>query len=320
MSYIGIQIDYLLWIQHLRDLTGGIFDGLFYFITLFGQILIPILVSALIFWCIDKKSGAFVILNGAFAVMLNQLIKNIACIYRPWILDSRIKPVQSAIFASSGYSFPSGHTSIATSCWGAIALIWKQKKWLMYSMILLILFVAFSRNYLGVHTPQDVIFSLIMGILILIFGYKFFNWIYEGKNRDLWLTIGVIIFGILVIIYSYLRVYPMDYINGKLLVNPYFCKLESFPKCGYLIGTFLGWFLEKRFVNFDEKAGNLKTKIKRYILGVIMLTVLTCITCKYCEICLGHHIGRFVNFFLVGFYMTYIYPFLIKCMQKSQTN
>lgn len=316
MSYMGCQIDFLLWLQHLRTLSGGCFDVFFSSITYFGQILIPLMISALIFWCIDKKSGAFIILNGAFAVMVNQLLKNIACIYRPWVLDSRIKPVQGALYASSGYSFPSGHTSISTSCWGAIAMIWHKNKILLSSMIILIILVAFSRNYLEVHLPQDVIVSLILGVLILFYGYKLLNWVDKGKNRDLWLTVLVCGFGLFVILFSYLRSYPMDYVNGKLLVNPYSCKLESFPKCGYLIGTFLGWFLERRFVNFDEKSGRLKDKIIRYLIGGSIFTVLICFTCHYFSIFLGNHIGRFLNFFIVGLFVTYIYPLFIKKFQK----
>jgi membrane-associated phospholipid phosphatase len=309
---MGVQIDYLLLLQHFRDVTGGHLDAIFSVITYFGQILIPILVSAFIYWCVNKKYGAFIILNGAFAVMFNQLLKNFACIYRPWVLDSRIKPVQSALYASSGYSFPSGHTSIATSCWGAIAKIWSKNKILVVSMTLLILAVAFSRNYLGVHTPQDVIVSLVLGVAILFGADRVLNWVDESKNRDLFLAVAVSVFGIIVILYSYLKSYPMDYVNGKLLVNPYHCKLESFPKCGYLIGVFLGWLLERRFVKFEATLTTIKDKIKRYFMGVIPLIILTCFTCSYCEMFLGHHVGRFVTFFLVGFYMTFIYPLCIK--------
>src|SRR5574344_914302 len=236
MSYMGCQIDLLLWLQHLRTLSGGCFDVFFSSITYFGQILIPLMISALIFWCIDKKSGAFIILNGAFAVMVNQLLKNIACIYRPWVLDSRIKPVQGALYASSGYSFPSGHTSIATSCWGAIAKIWSKNKILVVLMALLILAVAFSRNYLGVHTPQDVIVSMIVGIGLLYLTNKVLKWIENGKNRDLIIFGAMSIFCILLIIYTELKQYPIDYLNGQILVDPVKMRFESYPKAGFALG------------------------------------------------------------------------------------
>lgn len=312
MTYLSIQIDYLLWLQHLRDISGGVFDSTFLFITDFGQTLIPILICAITYWCINKKVGAFAMLTCAFSLMFNQLIKNIACIYRPWILDSRVTPVHEALKTSSGYSFPSGHTTISTSIWGAFAIYYKKNKLLLTNLILIILLVAFSRNYLGVHTPQDVIVALICAVIVLIFAFKAFNWCDKGKNRDIFISIFSILFGLSVLIFVYFKNYPMDYLNGKLLVNPYYCKLEAFPKCGFLVGVFSGWVLERHFVNFDEISASLKVKITRGIIGLIPLSLLSTITYKYCKILFGSHLGYFLNYFAVGIFITLIYPYFIK--------
>lgn len=49
-------------------------------------------------------------------------------------------------------------------------------------MFLLILLVAFSRNYLGVHTPQDVAISFILGIVLLFLSPKIQKGVDDGKT------------------------------------------------------------------------------------------------------------------------------------------
>ena len=111
MSWLGWQIDYLLFLQNFRDLSHHIFDNFFLTITLFGQIFIPMSIICLIYWCINKKTGFYVLSTYLYGFLVNIFLKTTACIYRPWLLDSRVKPLTQAIAGATGYSFPSGHTS-----------------------------------------------------------------------------------------------------------------------------------------------------------------------------------------------------------------
>ncbi len=69
------------------------------------------------------------------------------------------------------YGFPSGHTSVAVTVWGALALMFR-KKWLTYLSIALIVLIPFSRIYLGVHFLADVIGGYVLGGLILWIFYQ----------------------------------------------------------------------------------------------------------------------------------------------------
>lgn len=90
-------MDYLLLLQNFREWSGGIFDSFFTHITMGGEYEFGILFTALIYWIINKNYGIFMIWNLFLGLLTNQFLKVTACIYRPWILDSRIHPVKIAM-------------------------------------------------------------------------------------------------------------------------------------------------------------------------------------------------------------------------------
>jgi len=309
--FLNVQLEYLLFLQSLRGITGHVFDGFFSFITIFGEVLVPVIVMAGIYWCINNKIGMYLFWNSAMAYLSNILIKITACVYRPWMLDSRIHPVPKVLKTADGYSFPSGHTAGSTAVWGGIAIGFWQNKILRYSMILLVLLVAFSRNYLGVHTPQDVLVSLGIGIFFLWFTRKMFIWVEGGKNRDIILTVIITILGVSTILYGCLKSYPMKYVNGHLFINPEEIKLNVISRMGYVLGIFYGWFLDRRFIHFDSKIGTITDKVIRFIVGGSLVCILlTGTKCIFMQ-CMGSKIGCFIQPFILTLFITAIYPFFI---------
>lgn len=167
-----LQIEYLLLLQQLREVTNGVFDTFFLSATWFGEVIIPLGFLAVIYWYFDKKAGIFMLFNFALTLCLNVFLKMTACIKRPWLIDSRVCPIERALPAADGYSFPSGHTAGAMSVWGSAGYLWRKNRLVLGLMVLLVVLVAFSRNYIGVHTPQDVIVSIIIGLFIILFTDK----------------------------------------------------------------------------------------------------------------------------------------------------
>lgn len=315
-QFLALQIEYLLLLQNFREITGGVLDNFFMFITSCGEITIPALLTAGIYWCINSRNGRYIFFSWCVGTIACQFLKTMACIYRPWVLDSRVHPIESAIKMAGGYSFPSGHTQTATSIYGGIAKSFNNKFLRMF-LIVLILLIAFSRNYIGVHTPQDVIVALVLGVAVLFFTDKMMNWVDEGKNRDLAVLLGVIFSAAALLIYQEFKVYPMDYVDGNLLVDPQKMCLSSFPKIGLYFGIFSGWVVERRFIKFDAKIGTIKEKIVRFIVGAIILGFISSQT--------THLIGggenvRFVATlisFSSGFFTLAIYPALIIFVRKK---
>ena len=103
-----MDFSYLLLIQRIREACGGIFDSLMLNITSLANGIITYLLLGAIYWCMDKRAGQLMALNVSIACTLNQFVKNIFRIERPWVRDARIVPVPEALSGAGGYSFPSG--------------------------------------------------------------------------------------------------------------------------------------------------------------------------------------------------------------------
>lgn len=306
-AWLGWQIDYLLFIQCFRDTSCHIFDKFFLFITMFGEVIIPLIIICSIYWAINKKIGQFILWSYLFGFIVNQLAKVTACVYRPWILDCRVRPLADAIPAATGYSFPSGHTAGVMSIWGGLAVSFWKNKWVRYSCIAVIICVMLSRNYLGVHTPQDVIVSFILSCGVLYGTYKLIGWEEKKENRDIKIVGTVLSVTLLAILYINLKSYPIHYLFGKILYDPNPIKIDSILRSGFIVGAFIGWLLEKRYIGFKPECGTNLKKIGRVILGLVIMTgMFKCIHVCDC-ICYG-----FIQYFLMGIFLTCLYPFIIK--------
>ena len=311
--FLKLQLDYLYWLQNIRETTQNFLTPFFLHATKFGEYMIPILTCSTIYWCINKKLGILMILNTAAALMINQLLKNIACIYRPWMLDSRIKPVEAALRYAGGYSFPSGHSSLALSCWGSLGLWYKENKKIVFSAILICLAVAFSRNYLGVHTLQDIIIGLLTAYITLIAFHRLLKWCEQKEHRDLILAIATTVISLFITIYTSLKGYPTDYdANGLILVAPETHKWESLPKLGLMLGSVWGWYIENNFVKFTPETQSLKEKIICGICGIIPLMLITKYTMPLWKDAYGKDFGGLGFMITVSLFITLIYPWIYK--------
>ena len=98
----------------------------------------------------------------------NLLLKNLIARERPCWIDSEISML---IAIPKDYSFPSGHTLSSTI--SAVVLM-RERKYFGIPAIILAILIAFSRMYLFVHFPTDILGGMLLGILI--------GWYISGKN------------------------------------------------------------------------------------------------------------------------------------------
>ena len=315
-SWITPQIDYLLWIQNIRMCCPNIINTCFLSITSLGELLIPTLIICIIYWCINANAGLYLFTLNSIGLLVAHFLKIIACIYRPWVLSDKIKPLESALKMAGGYSFPSGHSAMASTTWGGMAFLLRNKKIFCTLIILIILLIAFSRTYVGVHTPQDVITGILIGLVLVFFVHYFLKWCEEDKNRYLYATVIFSIITFIASVYIINKPYPLDYINGKLLVDPKHAIYLTTLYSGWIMGIFNGVFLCKRFFPFDAKQGSLKNKIIRGVIGVIILLIIFYGINKYIfnEIW-TYHVAFFI-LFVIGLFITAIYPFIFTKINK----
>lgn len=311
-----MDIQYLLLLQNFREATGGFFNGVFLFLTELGWSVLPFLIVAVVYWCLEKKAGELSLLNIGIGGFVNGMVKLTACVYRPWIRSSEVKPIESAMALSTGYSFPSGHMTNATALYGGIAVKEKKNRMLRNSMIILILLVGFSRNYIGVHTPQDVLVSAGIGILLLWITNSVLKWVDAKEGRDLIFVLVLIALSIAGLIYISMKSYPMDYLDGKLIVDPEKMKPDSFGNTGMMLGTAIGWLLERRFVKFSTEVSR-KTAVSRFISGALGVLLLYYCATPFFALFLPSFAAKAVSGGIQSLYLILLHPMVFTAWEKK---
>lgn len=248
-----MDISYLLWLQGIREALPGFVEQFFVIVSAIAASSALVVLPCLLFWCLDKRGGVFLLFSFSLGSLCNQLIKNTVCAYRPWIRSSAIHPAKGALAEATGYSFPSGHTQASCDLIGASGWNYRHK-WsaLNIACWVFVALVAFSRNFLGVHTPQDVIVGLIEGIAFIAAAGALLNWIDGNDGRDGVVLAAAVVLGIAYIAYIALKPYPLDYdAQGALLVDPVEMQVDCFKSAGVFLGAIIGWYLERHLIDFE---------------------------------------------------------------------
>ena len=290
-----MDINILAWIaDHRTDALTAVMSA----ITFMGSEIFLIAVVCILYWCINRKTGDRMLLTLYSGIMVNQYLKVIFCTPRPWVRSDRVKVVPSAIEDATGYSFPSGHTANAVSTFGGISRIEKVKKfgWVFW---LIAVFVGFSRMYLGVHTPQDVIVSLLLGAVLVILMEKLNNALQEKPHLDLPIALVSILLGAGLCVFSYFKPYPDE--NGLKI------SFDTFKLAGASVGIMIGWVLERRFVRFVI-AKEFYKKALRFIGGLLIVLLVMKGLKSPLNALFGEIAGSFARYFLVGIIATYVWP------------
>lgn len=313
-----LQIEYLLLLQQLRDATNGVFDIFFMSATWFGEVIIPLGFLAVIYWYFDKKAGIFILFNFALTLCLNVFLKMTACIKRPWLIDSRVCPIERALPAADGYSFPSGHTAGAMSVWGSAGYLWRKNRLVLGLMVLLVVLVAFSRNYIGVHTPQDVIVSIIIGLFIILFTDKTLKWIDKKPGNDLIFYTIIMIIGLILYLYLHLKCCAQMRTYNPLVdtINPLDMKHGVYGKLAFVYGSFTGWIMEKRFVNFKVLFKKSPKTLFSVILGLLLFYLVMFLADKFFAAIFIKRYASAATAFFIAFYISFIYPFIMKKIRR----
>ena len=315
-------MDYLYILQTIKESAPSFMNYFFYFIS---EILIKaaVVIVAVIYWCLNKNTGIKIIFSYSCALTINQTIKNIFCIPRPWILDSRIKIDDIVKSSATGYSFPSNHTVTAASIFGGISIWQKKHTAIVIISTILTILVAFSRNWFGCHTLKDVIVAILVAGFSLCFTWILFYQIQKNIQTHKNLDIIVFIIGTLISLAILLFVSNKNYplypdSTGKLIDNIYDLKTDCFTACGMTLGALLGWILERRFVNF-EIAGTKKQIIIRSIYGISLFGA-TYLIGSVAFNFMGEHISHLVKYFLLMFIVVFVYPAIFTKVEKIYFN
>ena len=255
-----MDIDLLLWFQKIREALGPIAEQLADGISMLSTIAVFILF--LVYWCMDRKTGRFGLLCFSLGQFMNQTCKAIFCIPRPWIRNEAIHPSEHAIESASGYSFPSGHSQTAMSSYGALIVNGNYGRVIRMILMICILLVGLSRNYLGVHTPQDVLAGFGMGILSIVIVA------YIQKHKEKLCGFRSVIAGICIVAsataYAVLKQYSGSVEQAVLM------KEDAMKAYGFMAGTIVSaYYMQTNSFTTDHLS--IKQRIRRAVIGSVMI-------------------------------------------------
>ena len=250
-----MDIDILLALQQFREGAGGFLADFLNKMTFLGELNSVLVIMAVVYWCVSKEFGSYLLMGWSGNRLVNGVLKVTACAYRPWIRDARIVPYGNAISTATGYSFPSGHTMNAGTVFGGGVVRRDLPRLLRIMLAILLALVGFSRLFLGVHTPQDVLVGIAAGLLVMALTARMMAWLEKHPEKDLLVAgIGVLL-AAGVALYAGLKPYPEHYdAAGKLLVDGAKMANDTFKGVGWCVGFLAGWVLERRFVGFSTDA------------------------------------------------------------------
>jgi len=262
-------------------------DMFFQIVTMTGEEYFYILAAAVIFWCVNKKFGyklGFALLTSAIVnIALKDIINATRPIGVPGVRSLRIE-------TATGASFPSGHTQGATTFW-ASCIIHVKKKWIYLVGILAILLVGYSRLYLGVHYPIDVI----GGILIAIIWTFISNYIFEyaQSTKKTWVLMVIIV--------------PM-------LIGMIFLREKSYYTIvGTVLGFYVGYIIESKYVQYDVR----NTKVKQIIKLVFGIGILITLKGTLKGMLPVNIFSDLLRYFVIGLWITVGAPLIFKRFTRN---
>ena len=291
-SLIPWGTDAILWVQSFRH---PFLDVLFQTATSLGEEEFYLIFLPFIYWCLNKQVGASLAYISLFSPYLNSIIKLTFRLPRP--SDPRIVLLRT----ETSPSFPSNHAQGAVVNWGYL-ILWFRNKIFSIVAVVLVLLIAFSRIYVGVHFPQDVVGGLLIGLLLLVA----YNWLVgtiEKQRFDLPLPIKLTLS--VVVPLALLFAHPFD-VDGT-----YPAEIAA-TIMGTILGMSIGFILEREHVRFKVD-GLWWRRGLRFILGMVLVVIFYLGLKVVSPEEVSHSVAialRMVRYSLVGFSMAFLAPWL----------
>ncbi len=169
----------------IQNMRNGFFDTIMPVITFMGSGGAVWILIAIIMICFKKSRKYGIIIGAALLIgfiFSTNILKELVGRERPFNTEGALLTAQNLLIGipSGRYSFPSGHTISSFS--SAAAVFMYNKRYGIGAYILAVL-ISFSRLYLYVHFPSDVIAGAVLGILITVLSRFIVNKIWEKINE-----------------------------------------------------------------------------------------------------------------------------------------
>lgn len=295
----------------LEKIRTPFWNGVMSAVTQLGGEVIFIVAAVVVFWCVSKWEGYYLMTIAFCGTVLNQFLKLICRVPRPWVRDPNFTIVESARAEATGYSFPSGHTQNAIGLFGGMAR-WGGRRWVRLGLTALALVIAFSRMYLGVHTPADVGVSLVLAAA-LVLGLYPLMWRAQEKPRYMGYVLAAMLVvsgAFVVFVEAYGFSADTDAENLASGIG------NAWKMLGAVAGMTLAWLLDRRYIHFETQAVWWVQVIKVAVGMALLLAIKSGLKAPLLAL-LGHEgLAGGVRYFLLVLVAGAVWPLVFRPMSK----
>ena len=253
------------FLRLLESLRTPALDALMAAVTQLGDETVFMVLAITVFWCVSKRQGYYVFAVGLGGTVVNQWLKLIFRIPRPWVLDPEFTIVESARSAAAGYSFPSGHTQNIVGTLGTIAVSNRQK-WLRIVCGVFIVLVPLSRMYLGVHTPLDVGVSFALAAVLVIALWPCFRDEERFRKNGRAVLCALLVLSVCYAVWVNVTAFPADVDADNLASG----MKNGWTLLGCALGLGVSYYVDGKKLHFDTKAP-LPGQVCKLVLGLALL-------------------------------------------------
>jgi len=288
------------FLRLLENIRSPFLDTVIGLITKVGEETIGIIILCAIFWCISKRVAYAIGITYFLSGLTVQGAKICFRIERPWVADPTLNPVPSALEHATGYSFPSGHTQSAAALFGSLGAQVRHRA-AKTAFFVLVFLVAFSRLYLGVHTPLDVTVSLLISFLLIFLVVKLWKGDTVNKKRELVIALFMVLYAAAVIIIA-------AALFSKGTIDEGYVS-DCLKAAGAAVGFAAGMYIERVYIDFSVKTKNLLWQAIKYIAGIAGVLAIK----EGLKLIIGTGlVVDTIRYFLMLFWVTVFFPLIIK--------
>ena len=295
----------------LEKIRTPFWNGVMSAVTQLGGEVIFIMAAVVVFWCVSKWEGYYLMTVAFCGTVLNQFLKLICRVPRPWVRDPNFTIVESARAEATGYSFPSGHTQNAIGLFGGMAR-WGGRRWVRIGLTALALVIAFSRMYLGVHTPADVGVSLVLAAALVLGLYPLMRRAQEKPRYMGYVLAAMLVVSGAFVVFVETCGFPADTDAENLASG----IGNAWKMLGAVAGMTLAWLLDRRYIHFETQAVWWVQVIKVAVGMALLLAIKSGLKAPLLAL-LGHEgLAGGVRYFLLVLVAGAVWPLVFRPMSK----
>lgn len=295
-------------LQFFESVRSPLLDNIMLFITRFGEELILLPMICVLYWCFNKRQAIYLTFTLILGLIANHVLKITFMVMRPWVRWPQLTTVERAAESATGYSLPSGHTTSAVSAYAGVAAWYGNKRWVWVAALTMIFLTGLSRVYLGVHTATDVLSAFLVGSLVVLIADQIRKWISARPENERMFIWGGIFLLAATTAFTVFKSYPAD-ASEEL-------RVDGLKTVGIALGILVGWIWERRAIRF--------TPVKKFV-PAVLVTLIGLAGIFAIQLALksglnsvfGILLGNCLRYFLIGFWVIGLYPFLFSKIIKD---